>query len=187
MTIESKVTKNGQTRYYKIDDSGKKTQISREHALAIMNSNEEENKMGNTVAIMNAMAEDMEEAIRLEEEAMERIELSEATKPAETAETPVIDPPAPKAKKTRKKTNAAEQKNRWLENAKIDESGRYYVVPELDYKNFETNSGWNPCFYIVTNDRKLTRIGLKFAIELAKAGKAIEVSKSDVKELNKAA
>ena len=95
--------------------------------------------------------------------------------------------PALKTKKTRKKTSVAEQKIRWLENAKINENGKYYIVPEADYKNFPANKGWNPCFYIVTNDLKIKRIGLKFAIELAKSDKAIELSKDEVKKLKKAA
>ena len=74
----------------------------------------------------------------------------------------------------------AERQQKWLENAKISESDEYYIVPELDYKGVETNSNWKPCFYIVTNNLKLTRIGLKFAVELAALGKAIEVSKTQM-------
>ena len=216
--IETKTTKAGKTVYYLIDANGKRHQISGAKARAILE------EQASKVAYATATADDMELAIRLEEQAAECIELgntaSEYTPQAtswtdpheyetvgdlsdralsasnsrlaafrastnDTVSIPSSDKAAPK--KARKKTNAVEQQQRWLANAMVDDSGRYYVVPELVYKNIEANKNWKPCFYIVTIDRKLTRIGLKFAIELAKAGKAIEVSKSDVKELNKAA
>ena len=74
---------------------------------------------------------------------------------------------------------------RWLANAKVDEAGRYYLVPEISYKNYEANANWNPCFYILTNDLKLRRLGLKFAIELAKQDKATEISKNNITTLKK--
>lgn len=86
-------------------------------------------------------------------------------------------------KKIKPKNNS--QAERWLEGAKVDGEGRYYVVPELSYKNFTENTNWNPCFYVVTASLKLRRVGLKFAIELAKAGCAIEISKDVVPTLAK--
>ena len=72
---------------------------------------------------------------------------------------------------------------RWLENAKTDNEGRYYIVPELAYKNFEEHAKWNPCFYIVTEELKLRRIGLQFAKELVARRQAIEISKADMVSL----
>lgn len=72
---------------------------------------------------------------------------------------------------------------RWLAGAKTDDSGRYYVVPEISYKNYEAHTNWNPCFYIVTAELKLRRIGLQFAKELVARGQAIEISKADVASL----
>ena len=86
-------------------------------------------------------------------------------------------------KKVQPKNNS--QAERWLEGAKVDDEGRYYVVPELSYKNFAENTNWNPCFYVVTASLKLRRVGLKFAIELAKNGRAIEISKDEVLTLAK--
>ena len=87
-------------------------------------------------------------------------------------------------KKTTQSKNDS-QAARWLEDAKVDDTGRFYIVPELSYKNFEANASWNPCFYIVTNGLKLRRVGLKFAVELAKIGHAIEISKAEVSALGK--
>ena len=86
---------------------------------------------------------------------------------------------------TSQKTVATDKSQRWLENAKTDETGKYYIVPELAYKNFETNVNWNPMFYIVTNEFKLKRVGLKFVVALATLGQAIEISKNDVATLKK--
>ena len=72
---------------------------------------------------------------------------------------------------------------RWLAGAKIDEAGRYYIVSEISYKNFENHANWNPCFYILTSDLKLRRIGLQFAKELVARGQAIEIGKADIAEL----
>lgn len=238
--IASKTTKKGNTVYYTVDENGKKRQVSRETAQAIIASN---NKEENTVASMTATAEDMEH-IELNtaetdgsEEDMDDEEFTANVMPAEDddSDDELVDPPVIKTdkkstdsvehkaqctwvnphnfktvgnisdsalaasnsrlaafrkaapKKSRKKTTAAEQQQKWLENAKVDENGKYYIVPELTYKGMELNKGWNPCFYIVTNDLKIKRIGLKFAIELAKSDKAIEISKGGVKELKKAA
>lgn len=89
------------------------------------------------------------------------------------------------ASKKKIKPKKISQAEHWLEGAKVDGEGRYYVVPELSYKNFTENTNWNPCFYVVTASLKLRRVGLKFAIELAKAGCAIEISKDAVPTLAK--
>lgn len=80
-------------------------------------------------------------------------------------------------KKSKKAKATFNKADKWLENAKISDEGRYYIVPELSYAGFDANANWNPCFYIVTAELKLKRIGLKFAVELAKLGQAIEISK----------
>ena len=72
---------------------------------------------------------------------------------------------------------------RWLAGAKTDDNGKYYVVSEISYKNFEEHANWNPCFYIVTAELKLRRVGLQFAKELVGRGQAIEISKADVASL----
>lgn len=120
---------------------------------------------------LSAMCE--EEAIRTEEEIEEAIEQNELVKSLKSQK-------AKASKKATKKMTETERQQKWLENAKISDSNKYYIVPELDYKGVEANSNWKPCFYIVTNDLRLTRISLKFAVELAALGKAIEVSKAQV-------
>lgn len=120
---------------------------------------------------LSAMCE--EEAIRTEEEIEEAIEQNELVKSLKSQK-------AKASKKATKKMTETERQQKWLENAKVSDSNKYYIVPELDYKGVEANSNWKPCFYIVTNDLKLTRISLKFAVELAALGKAIEVSKAQV-------
>lgn len=136
------------------------------------------NKISSSVKInavasytLSAMCE--EEAIRTEEEIEEAIEQNELVKSLKSQK-------AKASKKATKKITETERQQKWLENAKISDSNKYYIVPELDYKGVEANSNWKPCFYIVTNDLKLTRIGLKFAVELAALDKAIEVSKAQV-------
>ena len=89
------------------------------------------------------------------------------------------------APKPRELTDLFKPAARWLENAKVDTAGKYYIVPEVSYKNFETHENWNPVFYIVTNDLKLRRIGFEFVKELVARGQAIEISKSDIAALNK--
>lgn len=203
--IKTKITKAGKTVYYLTDTNGKQHQISGAKAQSILK------EQASKVAYATSTATDMELAIWLEEQAAEHIELGNTASEYTLQAVSWTDPHkyetvgdlsdravdifnsrlaafhTKPAKKARKKVSAAEQKQKWLSNALVDDSGRYYVVPELAYKNIEANKGWRPCFYIVTNDHKLTRIGLNFAIELAKAGKAIELSKERVKELKKAA
>lgn len=89
------------------------------------------------------------------------------------------------APKPRELTDLFKPAARWLENAKVDTAGKYYIVPEVRYKNFEAHANWNPVFYIVTNDLKLRRIGVEFVKELVARGQAIEISKSDIAALNK--
>ena len=72
---------------------------------------------------------------------------------------------------------------RWLEGAKVDDVGRYYLVAETGYQGFEAHANWNPCFYIVTESLKLRRVGLQFAKELFSRGQAIEISKAAVADL----
>lgn len=85
---------------------------------------------------------------------------------------------------TRGLTELFPQAARWLENAKVDAAGRYYIVPEISYKNFEAHENWNPVFYIVTNDLKLRRIGFEFMKKLVACGQAIEINKQDITALN---
>lgn len=155
--------------------------------------------MENTVAIMNATAEDMEAAIRAEEEAAERIESESEYKPQCNWDNPhnyktvgnldharnLYTNPAPK--KTRKKTSAAEQQQKWLSNAKVDENGKYQIMVDPDLDNRGDHKSWAPYAWIITNDCKRVRISWKFAKELAQSDKAIEINKEGLKDIKKAA
>ncbi|MBR5913440.1 MAG: hypothetical protein IKZ58_03615 [Selenomonadaceae bacterium] len=71
---------------------------------------------------------------------------------------------------------------RWLENA-IVEDGKYLIVPEINYKNFDENPNWRPCFYIVKEGYTLCRIGIELAKYIALKENFIEISKDEVKRL----
>ncbi len=84
------------------------------------------------------------------------------------------------AKKAKKSALAVDKEQKWLKDAKVNEHGKYYIVPEIDYKGLEGNKSWNPCFYIVTNSLKLRRVSLQFAKTLFMRGQAIEIDKASV-------
>ena len=163
-----------------------------------------------TVAIQNAVAEDMEAALVAMEEADEAIEahnesmkITDEAKIAvdekalaastsrlqafQTATVEVKNEGSEEVKKAAKKNQKKEeQKIRWLKNAKIDEDGCYFIVVEDDYKGYAEHLTWKPCFYIVKSNFTMVRVGLKFAVELAQNGNAKEMTKAQVSEAAKA-
>lgn len=57
----------------------------------------------------------------------------------------LVDSPVIKtAKKTRKKTNTAEQERRWLEKAKTGASGKFQIVIDPDLDNRGDHKSWTP-------------------------------------------
>ena len=195
-TITSKEI-NGKTYYFQTLENGKKVRVSRnkaEEIIAAAQNEEEMEKMENkeTMTIVSledeaasiAAVTEMDEAMEAHNELALAAKTAEPTTVGTAADIAVEVTAAPAVSKMTKK---AEKEARWLAKALINEDGKYLVVPELDYKGYTENAGWKPCFYIVTTDYTLTRIGLKFAVELAAQGRAIEVSKDQMKESKKAA
>ena len=108
------------------------------------------------------------------------------------AEDELVDPPVEIITKTekeiaeeKKSKKAAEDKSRWLKNAKIDENGNYTIIIDNNYKNLENNPGWHPTYYIVTKDLKKIRIGMNLAKELIALGKTTQTTKEKVAEIKK--
>ena len=135
--------------------------MSKEQFVAKMAAAKAAKKMAEATAETIVSTEALEIAVKSEEEMAKM----ENTKKAATKKT------AAKAEKIAK----------WLAKAKLDENGKYLIVAEYDYKGYAENAGWNPCYYIVTTELTLTRIGATFAVELAEQGKAVEITKEQVK------
>ena len=143
--------------------------MSKEQFVAKMAAAKAAKKMAAAMAEATVSAAALEIATKSEEE-MAKMESTKMT-----ATNGGTDKAAAKAKKIEK----------WLAKAKLDENGKYHIVAEYDYKGYAENAGWKPCYYIVTTEFTLTRIGAAFAVELAEQGKAIEITKEQVKASKK--
>ena len=89
--------------------------------------------------------------------------------------------------KAAKATVENEKKAKWLENALLNEDGKYQIIVDLDLDNRGSHKTWTPYAWLVKNENKKIRILWTFALELAAQGKAVEVSKDKIAENKKAA
>ena len=191
MKLESKTTKNGRKVYYQIDESGKKKQISGERAFAIeiVNKTRSEIKLLPTPKTAAAKAEletpkiinlpansqinfcaengglNLENAAlynaikRINAATHSDIQLLPAPRKAETAKA---------QRKSRKTKNDADQKAKWLENAKVDGNGKFQI--------YLLHEGDGPMAYVINNKGKKTRIQSKLAYQLIKDELAVKLA-----------
>ena len=76
---------------------------------------------------------------------------------------------------------------RQLENAIVDEKGKFLVFIDDEYSGYAENENWNPIYYAVNRDYTLTRFGLDIANYFIKNRKYTAITKDELNELKEVA
>ena len=161
--------------------------MTKEELKAKMMANKKSENKKETVEMTNIEILNSVDAGDYEaEEINEALNIDYSFNTEENDDELVDEPVAIKKGKKKATETQGEKEARWLKNAKLTDDGKYQIEVDPDLENRGDHKSWTPYARLVRNDAKTTRIPWDFAMKLARDGKAVEVSKIDRQETEKA-